>query len=246
MLQNYLVCGDDAGASIDFFGLNAYEWCGDSDFNISGYSNLNSMVTDYPVPIFFSETGCNAVEPRTFQDQSAIFGPDMSPYWSGSIIYEWIQEENNYGLISYGPPGPTGFVRSGTPTPVVPDFDNLKTQWASASPESTRADDYQANVTPPACPGAKVDSWSIDGNVPLPSLNEVFTSRVMSSISAGPKASTPLSSSMTLRPSSTTPSGPSSTVERVQVATSGAAQSGHKITGMTLGLAGMMVGFAWL
>lgn len=23
--------------------------------------------------------------------------------WSGSIIYEWIQETNAYGLISYGP-----------------------------------------------------------------------------------------------------------------------------------------------
>lgn len=27
----------------------------------------------------------------------------MVDTWSGSIIYEWIQETNNYGLIQYGP-----------------------------------------------------------------------------------------------------------------------------------------------
>ena len=27
----------------------------------------------------------------------------MADQWSGAIIYEWIQEMNQYGLISYGP-----------------------------------------------------------------------------------------------------------------------------------------------
>ena len=27
----------------------------------------------------------------------------MADVWSGSIIYEWIQEMNHYGLVSYGP-----------------------------------------------------------------------------------------------------------------------------------------------
>jgi len=27
----------------------------------------------------------------------------MSGTWSGAIIYEWIEEANDYGLISYGP-----------------------------------------------------------------------------------------------------------------------------------------------
>lgn len=28
----------------------------------------------------------------------------MAGVWSGSIIYEWINEMNGYGLIQYGPP----------------------------------------------------------------------------------------------------------------------------------------------
>lgn len=27
----------------------------------------------------------------------------MANTWSGAVIYEWIQEMNNYGLVSYGP-----------------------------------------------------------------------------------------------------------------------------------------------
>lgn len=73
-LQNYLVCGDNSSEAIDFFGLNAYEWCGQSSYQGSGYINLNNMAKDYPVPIFFSETGCQTVRPRTFGDQAAILG----------------------------------------------------------------------------------------------------------------------------------------------------------------------------
>src|ERR1700742_4025347 len=32
MLQNYLACGTDPAKAIDFFSLNAYEWCGDSSY----------------------------------------------------------------------------------------------------------------------------------------------------------------------------------------------------------------------
>ncbi|KAI7641366.1 glycoside hydrolase family 72 protein, partial [Hortaea werneckii] len=145
-LQNYMACGDSFSDTLDFFSLNAYEWCGESTYEQSGYSQLDKNATGYPIPIFFSETGCNVVEPRTFGDQAAILGEDMSDQWSGAIIYEWIQETNDYGLISYGPPAATdapaasnvvnGFTRAGTPTPVSPDFENLSSAWASVTPSS--------------------------------------------------------------------------------------------------------------
>ena len=104
MLANYLVCRPNMTERIDFYALNSYEWCGSSpDFMTSGYSGLQALAEDYPVPIFFSEDGCNTVPPRTFNDQAAIFGPQMVNTWSGAIIYEWIQELNNYGLVEYGP-----------------------------------------------------------------------------------------------------------------------------------------------
>lgn len=104
MLQNYLVCRENPLERLDFYALNSYEWCGSTPtFETSGYVSLQADADNYPVPIFFSEDGCNTVPPRTFNDQNAIFGPNMSETWSGAIIYEWIQELNQYGLVTYGP-----------------------------------------------------------------------------------------------------------------------------------------------
>jgi hypothetical protein len=122
-LQDYLVCGSDPNAAIDFFGLNSYEWCGDNNYQQSGYADLQALAVNYSSVIFFSETGCNVGGARLFQDQASILGPDMDGTWSGAIIYEWVEETNNYGLVNYGSPG--GSVLSGTPTAIAPDFTNL-------------------------------------------------------------------------------------------------------------------------
>jgi 1,3-beta-glucanosyltransferase GAS1 len=104
MLQDYVVCRPNETERLDFYSLNSYEWCGSSaTYETSGYSQLQALAVNYPVPIFLSEDGCNTVPPRTFDDQAAIFGREMVDAWSGAIIYEWIQELNNYGLVSYGP-----------------------------------------------------------------------------------------------------------------------------------------------
>jgi hypothetical protein len=104
MLQDYLACRPNVTERLDFYALNSYEWCGSApDFQTSGYIGLQALAENYPIPIFFSEDGCNTVPPRTFNDQATIFGPQMVDTWSGAIIYEWIQEMNNYGLVEYGP-----------------------------------------------------------------------------------------------------------------------------------------------
>lgn len=197
MLQNYLACSADASGRLDFFSLNAYEWCGDSSYTVSGYNILQKNATDYPIPIFFSETGCNTPKPRTFEDQSAIFGSEMSGTWSGSIVYEWIEETNDYGLISYGPSVQAaaaatntliedGFTRKGTPTPVMPDFDNLKAQWATMHPTGVALSDYRkaaSSITGIECPASTSGGWAVDPSSPLPSLGQTY--KVESSSATG-------------------------------------------------------------
>ncbi|KAM3454365.1 hypothetical protein MY3296_003048 [Beauveria thailandica] len=182
MLQDYLTCGGDSADIVDFFALNSYSWCDPADYNTSTYNMLETYAKDFPVPIFFSETGCNTPGPRLFADQDAIFGKDMINDWSGSIIYEWIEEENHYGLISYGSPNADasnthvagGFIRKGTPTPVSPDFDNLKSKWATNTPTGAQKSDVDPKtLTTPACPTSTNGGWwAIEGNVRLPTLGE--------------------------------------------------------------------------
>lgn len=186
MLQNYMAC-KNASERLDFYSLNAYEWCGSSGYEQSGYNILQKNATDYPIPIFFSETGCNIPSPRTFEDQTAIFGEHMADTWSGSMIYEWIEETNDYGLISYGPsvdPATAtassiedGFTRKGTPTPVSPDFNNLKSQWATLHPTGVALSDYRkslSNIKSIECPASTSGGWAVDPSSPLPTLGQTY------------------------------------------------------------------------
>ncbi|KAI9893871.1 MAG: hypothetical protein M1814_005424 [Vezdaea aestivalis] len=224
MLQNYLACGSNTSEALDFFALNAYEWCGSSSYPTSGYADLTANVTNYNIPIFFSETGCNTVRPRTFADQGAIFGPQMTPYWSGAIIYEWIEEANSYGLVSFGPKNtadpllPDGFPRSGTPTPVSPDFENLKSQWAKVSPSGVKSADYKPTNTPPPCPASTAGGWALNPSVAIPTVGQT-------GVIAGSATAT----------GSAAPS-PTKT---------GSASGGKEVAGMGVGLVSVMLGFLW-
>lgn len=183
MLQDYLVCRPNATERLDFYSLNSYEWCGASaTYMTSGYSQLQASAVDYSIPVFFSEDGCNTVPPRDFNDQSAIFGPNMVNTWSGAIIYEWIQETNDYGLVSYGPEQAAsvnegtsvvqGFTRQGTPTPVAPDFTNLQGQWATLTPTGVSKAAYAATAptSVPSCPAYTAGGWTVDPSAALPTI----------------------------------------------------------------------------
>ena len=184
MLQNYLACGSNSSEALDFYALNAYSWCGDSSFQASGYVDLIKNVTavDYNIPIFLSETGCIKPRPRTWDDQEAIFGDDMTGVWSGAIVYEWIWEANEYGLVSYGPKvdpaapsaPPDGYPRSGTPTPMSPEFDNLSARWKTLNPTGVKASAYNPTLTPPPCPSFTSSVWEVEPSAALPSIGQTY------------------------------------------------------------------------
>jgi len=212
-LQNYLACGNDYSQSIDFYGLNAYEWCGDATYQTSGYEGLQAMAEGYSVPLFFSETGCNVSPPRTFSDQAAIFGPDMIGTWSGSIIYEWVQETNDYGLVTY----PNGQIYSGAPIPIQPDYDNLANQWKSISPAGVAEATYMPSLTAPSCPTIS-GGWLVNGNVPLPTLDSSAVQAAAQSVKPTPSA-LPVPTTTTPAPSSTMTSVSSSNETTAKVET---------------------------
>lgn len=159
--------------------------------------------------------------------------------WSGSIIYEWIEETNNYGIVSYGAPVAAtatgsgivdGYTRTGTPLPVTPDFSNLKAQWATLTPTGVHKSDLDtATLTTRDCPSA-TSGWLVSGNVALPSIGQTLD--VSSTGSAATSTSTSSSSSA---------SGSSSGSSK-----SPAAQS-SRVTVMGSGLVAVMLLFmVWL
>lgn len=54
--SQYLECVDESPAeSVDFYGVNSYQWCGEQTFYTSGYNSLVSDYESYTRPLFFSE-----------------------------------------------------------------------------------------------------------------------------------------------------------------------------------------------
>ena len=147
---SYLQCsieGEENDRSrADFFGLNSYSWCGDeATYESSEYNILVEKFADSSVPVFFSEYGCNEVRPRVFNEVQAVYSEQMTPVMSGGLIYEYSQEEADYGLVDIDADGSIKLRE---------DYENLQQQFGeldiarlSAAPD----DKSGANVRPPTC-----------------------------------------------------------------------------------------------
>ena len=173
-LADYFNCGTPA-ESIDFWGYNIYSWCGKSSYSASSYDVRTEEFSSYNVPAFFAEYGCNKVNdviaPRTFDEVGALFGFNMTPVWSGGIVYMYFQEDNQYGkhlcfvtlsdmltrlgLVSVG---------SNNKATTLVDYDNLSTAMAKASPTGVNAASYSPTNSPQACP--TTDTWQAATNLP--------------------------------------------------------------------------------
>ncbi|KAJ8097713.1 Glucanosyltransferase-domain-containing protein [Lipomyces tetrasporus] len=91
----------------DFYGLNSYQWCsGRDNFQTSGYGVLETTFANSTIPLFFSEYGCNIVQPRTFTEvNGGVYTDSMLQVFDGGLIYEYSEEANNYGLVTIGSDG---------------------------------------------------------------------------------------------------------------------------------------------
>nr|ADO29924.1 hypothetical protein PP102 [Penicillium paxilli] len=156
-LANYLDCESDEQI-IDFWGYNVYSWCGDSNYQKSGYKTRTEEFRNYTVPVFFAEYGCNDVTPRPFTEVTALYGDTMAEVWSGGIVYMYFQESNDYGLVS---------VVDSTSVSKMSDFTNYSKHIATASPTGTNKASYTpTNTVLQECP--TVDSTWLAKATPLP------------------------------------------------------------------------------
>lgn len=146
-LADYFACGD-ASEHADFFGINMYEWCGKSTYKTSGYSVASDDYKDLGIPIFFSEYGCNEVQPRLFQEVGTLYSTEMTDLWSGGIVYMYFQEANNYGLVSVVNP---------TSVSTMADFSNYKSEINNISPSYAQSS-AATSMLVTACPTA-TDNW---------------------------------------------------------------------------------------
>ncbi|SGZ58467.1 CIC11C00000002197 [Sungouiella intermedia] len=154
-IADYFSCGS-LDERADFFGINMYEWCGDSTFKTSGYEDRTEEYKNLTIPVFFSEYGCNAERPRKFTEIGTIFSDEMTDVWSGGIVYMYYEEENDYGLVSV----------SGNSVSTLADYSYYSKEMNSISPNLAKSSEVGAASTSTlACP-ASASTWKANTVLP--------------------------------------------------------------------------------
>ncbi|CEP62414.1 1,3-beta-glucanosyltransferase LALA0_S05e05116g [Lachancea lanzarotensis] len=123
-LSQYLECHDEnhPDSSIDFYGVNSYQWCGPQTIQSSGYDQLVDAYKQFSKPVFFSEFGCNTFRPRSFEEVEALYSESMINTFSGGLVYEFTEEPNEYGLVK---------MSDDNSAQILQDFVNLQGRFAN-------------------------------------------------------------------------------------------------------------------
>ncbi|OHE92959.1 glycolipid anchored surface protein [Colletotrichum orchidophilum] len=157
----YFNCGSDDARS-DFFAFNDYSWCS-SNFVESGWDIKVKNFTNYGIPIFLSEYGCNT-NVRTFGELEALMNPEMTGVYSGGLMYEYSQEVSKYGIVEI----------NGNTVSDLPEYANFKNALAKY-PAPTGDGGANSTSHSSACP-AKDSVWLADpSQIPtIPSAAEKY------------------------------------------------------------------------
>ncbi|KAK6199505.1 Glucanosyltransferase-domain-containing protein [Scheffersomyces amazonensis] len=169
-IADYFSCGD-LSEKADFFGINMYEWCGNSSFQASGYEERTEEYKNLTIPIFFSEYGCNADLPRRFTEIGTIFSSEMTDVWSGGIVYMYFQEANNYGLVSV----------DGTSVSTMADYQYYSSEINNISPTYAQSASASAEATQTLVCPVEAPTWMASENLP-PTPDEDYCNCVAQSL----------------------------------------------------------------
>ncbi|KAL2015722.1 hypothetical protein VTK56DRAFT_4893 [Thermocarpiscus australiensis] len=176
-IAHYFNCGDQDEA-IDYWGYNIYEWCGKNTIQGSGYDEQIEFFKNYSVPVFFAEYGCNlpnGAAGRIWEETTALYSDEMTPVFSGGIVYMYFEEANDYGLVKV----------DGSSASTMKDYDTLKTRMASINPSSTSMDAYSPTNSPAACPEVG-PNWQVKGEALPPTPNPSLCDCMFKSLSCVP------------------------------------------------------------
>ncbi|KAK4635537.1 1,3-beta-glucanosyltransferase gel1 [Fulvia fulva] len=146
-MAEYMNCGTDDQRS-DFYAFNDYSWCDPSSYQTSGWDQKVKQYGDYSIPLFLSEYGC-VTNKRNFGEVAALYGTDMTPVYSGGLVYEYSEEGSGYGLVT---------ISGNTITPKS-DFTALMSALSKTPPPQGDGG-YKSDGTPSQCP-TESSTWEV-------------------------------------------------------------------------------------
>ncbi|KAJ7466796.1 1,3-beta-glucanosyltransferase [Mycena galericulata] len=163
-VADFLACdrsADSPTASIDLFGLNNYEWCGNA--SITTFDGLNSRFADYGVAAYFSEFGSEncSPNPRVWTEIPVMFNSSMTDVWSGGCAFSYfpdISRGHQFGMAT--PSADNSTISTNA------DFDNLAAQFNAVTFVNSPAKASVTTIAPAACPTANASAWPVSETLP--------------------------------------------------------------------------------
>ena len=157
---DFMNCGDDAMARSDFFAYNDYSWCDPSSFSGSTWQAKANYFANFSIPLFLSEYGCVKTT-RNFQEISTLYGTQMTPSYSGGLVYEYSKEgtaapADLYGLVEI----------NGNSVTELTDFGTLASAFKN-TPNPTGSGGYRPSGSPAICP-TQDSNWNVTTGSELP------------------------------------------------------------------------------
>ncbi|OKL61034.1 hypothetical protein UA08_03284 [Talaromyces atroroseus] len=148
---DYFNC-QNSSDSVDIYGASLYTWCGNATMESSGWDEFTDMIKNYSIPVFMAEYGCNGQ--TTFTEVAALYGTEMTPYWSGGVLYTYAGVD--YGLVNV----------SGQTVDKGETYSAFSSQLASVTLSPTNAASYTpSNTATPSCPSV-VSTWEASPTLP--------------------------------------------------------------------------------
>ncbi|WVR09251.1 hypothetical protein IAU60_006316 [Kwoniella sp. DSM 27419] len=129
-LADYLTCGNDT-ITVDLYGLNNYEWCGDQNLNSSNWNTITQGFSDIPVATYMSEFGCIFRPPRLWTEVAALFSSPVSDVFSGGMAFSYFPTSDGYGMVTIS--------ADGNSVNTSDDFTRLGAQYNATNPPNSPA-----------------------------------------------------------------------------------------------------------
>ncbi|EIW66984.1 1,3-beta-glucanosyltransferase [Tremella mesenterica] len=140
-LAEYMSCGDDS-ISVDIYGLNNYEWCGNETITSSNWNTITSGFSSLPVVTYMSEYGCIFNPPRLWTEVTALFASPVSDVFSGGMAFSYFPTSDGYGMVTI----------DGNSVTTSDDFTRLSAQYNNTKPPTSITKSSAPAVTTISCP----------------------------------------------------------------------------------------------
>lgn len=157
-LANYLTCGD-ADISLDIYGLNNYEWCGNSTFVASGWQEIVNDFSSVPVATYMSEYGCIFSPPRLWQEVGSLYSQPTTDVFSGGIAFSYFPTSDGYGMVTF-----TG--TDGQTVTTSDDFTRLADQLGNVTSTPNTPAQSSVTVTQGTCPASENSTFQASSTLP--------------------------------------------------------------------------------